>query len=259
MQTDNSTPPGPDAALATPGAAAASQSSPQTDTGQTAATPPARPDWLPETFWDAAKNEPKGAEFKEHLSGLEKLKADVEARRGAIPGTPDAYKFVPPPDVKLPAGYEPSETDPKFVGLRQIAHEEGLSQEAVNKIVRLEAEALVAADARIKGDILARDTALGENGAARVAALAKFIESHWADPKEATQIKATLWTPVIVKHFEKFQQMLSSQGAHSLTGIGRDDKAGKDAVPDGWEKWSPVDRRTYQLERAREAAASGRH
>lgn len=228
----------------------ASQTSQQTVTAS-------RPDYLPEAFWDGAKGEPKGAEFKDHLGALEKFKAEIEMKRGAVPQKPEAYKLVSPDDVKLPAGYEPNEKDPKFIGLQKIAHEEGWSQETVNRIVKLEAESLVSFDAKVKTDILARDKALGENGAARVAALSKFIDSNWPDPKEATQIKATMWTPAIVKHFELFQKMLSSQGAHSFSGTGRADNEAQDNKPAGWDKMSPVDRRTIQLRQQREAA--GRH
>jgi hypothetical protein len=231
---------------------AASQASPQTVTAT-------RPDYLPEAFWDEAKGEPKTAEFKNHVGELEKFKAETEAKRAAAPPKPDDYKFIVPSDVKLPAGYEPNEKDPKFVALRKIAHEEGWSQAAVNRLIRLEAESLVAADAKLKENILARDKALGENGAARVAALAKFIDSHWPDPNEAAQIRATMWTPVIVNHFETFQRMLSSQGVHSFSAAGRADNEPQDTKPPGWAKMSAVDRRAFLLRQQREAATAGKH
>jgi hypothetical protein len=215
---------------------------------QAPASPATKPDYLPESFWDATKGEPKADDLK-------KFWADRDAARAAVPDKPEGYKLELPPDVKLPDGFEPNPKETKFVGLQKIAHEDGLSQATLNKIVRLEAEAVSAAHANVQRDIAARDKALGENGAARVTALAAFIDSHWSDPKEARQIKDTMWTPVIVKHFETYQKMVTGQGAHSFTQTGRDGAPEpNDGKPPGWEKTSPENKRAWFLRQQREAA-----
>ena len=99
-----------------------------------------------------------------------------------------------------------------------------------------------------------RDKLLGENGAARVDALSKWIDAQFTDPKEATQIKATMWTPVIVKFFERIQKAATGQGLHGFVQTGRE-QAQDDGRPDGWDKMSAVNRRTWQLQEDRRKAS----
>lgn len=237
--------------------AASSPASPQTPQTATAAAPasPVRPDWLPETFWDAEKGEAKADDFKKHLSDLEQLRTATDAARGQLPSEPEGYKLELPSDVKLPDGYEPNDKEAKFIGLRKIAHEDGLSQSTVNKIVRLEAQTIVDHEAKIKLAIAARDKALGENGAARVASLEKFIDAHWPVKEEAYHIKKIMLSPTVVKHFETYQQMVSSQGAHSFTQAGRTVQDANDGKPEGWATASPESRRAWQLGQQRESTA----
>lgn len=210
---------------------------------------------MPESFWDAEKKSAKGEDFKKHLAQLETFKTEIEAARGTLPDKAEGYKLELPDDVKLPDGYEPDEKEPKFVGLRQIALEDGLSQKTVNKIVKLDAVALAAYHDKAKQQRAALDAALGENGAARVTALSEFIDSHWSKPEEARQMRDTMWTPVIVKHLETYQKMLSSQGVHSFSQAGRGHDA-PDGKPEGFETWKPIDQLQWNRQ---QKTASARH
>ncbi len=203
-----------------------------------------RPSWLPEAFWDATKGAAKDAEFASHLASLEKFKTDAEAKRSTVPEKPEGYE-PDLGDIKLPAGQELNVKDPRFIALQKVAHEEGLTPETVNKLLRIEANQVVANDAAVAAGRAERDKMLGENGAARVDALAKWIDAQFPDEKEAQQVKATMWTPVIVQFFEKIQKALSTQGAHGFVQLGRDASSGTDGKPENWEKLSAVDRRTW--------------
>jgi hypothetical protein len=218
------------------------------------AAPAARPTWVPESFWDAEKSAPKEKEFSEHLASLEKLKADTEAKRGAIPAKAEDYK-PDLGDIKLPEGVEIDLKDPYFVELQKAAHEEGLTAAAFNKVMSIEAKRIVAFREGVAAQRDKRNEMLGENGAARVDALSKWIDAQFTDPKEATQVKATMWTPVIVKFFEKIQQAAAGQGLHGFTQIGRETADRDDGKPDGWEKMAPIDRRTWQLQENRRKQA----
>lgn len=236
------TPPGADS-----GPAGQNQESPRTRPTATEGGPgqlgtesqAQKPDWLPDSYWDAEKSEPKAADLKKFWDGH-------IAARASLPDKPEGYKLAVPEDIKLPPGYTPDEKEPKFNELRRIALEDGLSQATVDKLVRLEAASIAAYHEGISKGITLRDKALGDNGAGRVAVLEKFIEAHWPDAAEARQIKDTMWTPVIVKHFENYQKMVSGQGVHSFNQTGREAPQGN-GLPPGHEKWSPTDRRTWQL------------
>jgi hypothetical protein len=241
------------------GQASASQTSPPAATGggqgQVSQTTSAvsRPTWIPESFWDAEKSAPKEKEFSEHLASLEKLKADTEAKRGAIPAKPEDYK-PDLGDIKLPPGRELDTKDPRFVALQKVAHDEGLTPATFNKLLAIEANSVIESATRAEAGREERNKMLGENGAARVEALSSWIDAQFIDAKEAAQVKATMWTPVIVKFFEKIQKAATGQGLHGFVQTGRE-QAQDDGKPDGWDKLSAVDRRTWQLQENRRKAS----
>lgn len=242
----------------TAGQSGASQTSPPAGTGAAAPAqagqPATRPAWVPEPFWDAEKGAPKDKEFSEHLAALEKLKTDTEAKRGAIPAKPEDYK-PDLGDIKLPPGRELDVKDPRFIELQKVAHEEGMSSAAFNKLLKIEATAVVESARRAEAGREELYKRLGENGAGRVDALSKWIDAQFTDPKEATQVKATMWTDVIVKFYEKIQKAATDQGLHGFVQVGRETAGRDDGKPDNWEKLTPIDRRAWQLQENRRKAS----
>jgi hypothetical protein len=235
----------------------ASPTSPPAATGPAAvpgqAAPASRPAWIPETFWDESKHAPKEKEFSEHLASLEKLKTDTEAKRGAIPAKPEDYK-PDLGDIKLPPGRELDTKDPRYLALQKLAHEEGLTPAAFNKVLAIEANNVIESAKQAEAGRVARDQMLGENGAARVEALSTWIDAQFPDPKEAQQVKATMWTPVIVKFFEKIQLAASGQGLHGFVQSGRE-PAQDDGKPEGFNDWKPIDKLTWFYQDKRKKSA----
>lgn len=236
---------------------AASQSSQPAGTVQPGAQLPSRPDYLPESFWDKDKGQVK-PEFKAHLDSLEKLNTENTARLAVVPQTPDLYKAVLPPEVKLPENVTIDEKDPRLAELRKVAHEEKWTQAQFTRVFALEANRVIQQDTLLKQAIAERDKQMGENGAARVVALSKWIDSVFSDPREAAQVKQTLWTPVICRFYEQVQKMATGQGVQSFSGLGREANPRTDGLPSNWDKMSAVDKRTYNLTKENQAAGGRR-
>jgi hypothetical protein len=199
-------PPAPSAApdaAAKPSAAAP----PAGAAAATAAPPPSRPEYLPETFWDAQTGTPKvealakahaelGQRFAKGKDGIaEELRAEITADlRKGVPETPDAYAVAPPaegvPDhlvllTEAPgADFVPEEgkayflLDPKSPLLgwwKQVAHEAGLSQEKFSAgLAQFAAAQAQPTPTKVeRAEAASRFYAsLGDNGQKRVAHLA---------------------------------------------------------------------------------------
>lgn len=198
----------------------------------------------------------KADDFAKHLEGLEKTRTDAEAARQGVPENVDGYKVEFPKEFKLPDGYELDEKDPRLAALRETAHKAGWSKDTFNQVVKIEADRLVADAENLKQAVAIRDKALGENGAARVDALGKWIDTLFDDDSKAFQVKQTMWTPVIVELFESFQKQLSGQGVLGHIQSGREEPG--NGLPAGWDKMSPSDRLIWNRQHAKDKGARAR-
>ena len=91
--------------------------------------PPARPDTVPEQFWDAEKGELKAdALIKSWNDTRQELKAAKAG--GSAPEKADDYKFESPEGIARPI----KDDDPALRLFKTIAHTAGLSQEQFNAI-----------------------------------------------------------------------------------------------------------------------------
>lgn len=92
------------------------------------ATKPARPDYIPENFWDGEKNEPR-------VEDLGKAFIDLRSKiaRGdhKPPAKVDDYKLPPPPD-----GLEFKKDDKVMPAFLKAAHEQGLSQAQLDAVLK---------------------------------------------------------------------------------------------------------------------------
>jgi hypothetical protein len=195
------------AAAPAPAPAAAPPAAPPAAPLAAAAPPPARPDYLPEPFWDAEAGQAKvealakahaelGARFAKGKEGIaDELRAQITAElRQGVPETPDAYAIAPPkegvPDdlvlltEKPGADFAPEEGKAYFVldpaapllaWWKGVAHEAGLSQEKFAAGIAQFAAAQ-AQRTPTKAEIAEQNArfyaSLGENGQKRVAHLA---------------------------------------------------------------------------------------
>jgi hypothetical protein len=91
-----------------------------------------RPDWLPESVWDAEKKAPKVDALLTEFQRADKIAKDLRVKLSKgeqnAPKTPDEYKapVFEGDDAALSKMLDPS--DPFVKGLNSIAHEAGLSQ-----------------------------------------------------------------------------------------------------------------------------------
>src|SRR5690606_11132097 len=91
---------------------------------------PVRPDWLPETIWDADKGFKK-----DDFDSLVALKAETDSRRASVPAEAGKYEVNLPASFKMPEGFELkegecmiNEADPRVAALREWAHSQCMTQ-----------------------------------------------------------------------------------------------------------------------------------
>lgn len=172
---ETSAPAQPDASLVAPIAASAEPAA------------PARPDGLPDAYWDAASGVKPEA-----FSRLAELEAADAARREGVPETVDAYKLEADEPI-IGADGQPvafDADDPLAKAILPALHEAGLPQSAVSKILgayaRSEVAAAAAAAEEAKAFVAAEQGKLGSNHAARTAALhGQVIAAIGEKPAEA--------------------------------------------------------------------------
>lgn len=210
-----------------------------------AAPPPpadtaARPDHIPEKFWDAATGAPRVEALAKSYAELEKRNSGLrDAHRaefqkevfGNRPETPEGYQIAPP--EKMPAGvvmldkFEPGmpleegkvyfaadATDPMWGKVQAIAHRAGLSQEEFSaEIVPLVAEAMGHRVATAEERALANrefEASLGENGPMRAEHLRGWLRGQVGEDK-ARAIAGSINSKAAVEAFEDL--MIAAGGA----------------------------------------------
>lgn len=238
-----------------PAPAAASPSTPSSPDGTT--TVPARPDGLPDSYWDTEKNEIRVdpaalvKDLKER-DELKTFKAEQETRRLTLPKDADSYKSELPADFKMPPGseYKFDAADPNLATLRQIAHEEGWTQAGYSRALGAYAAVKLAEETAIAAGRQAEQQKLGPTAGARVDNVLQWMTG--IDPSTDKHLaKAAgigLVTAAQVEFFETVMQRFSSQGSASFSQQHRvpaDDKT----IP-GFDKMSFEQRRAAQDQRA---------
>ena len=217
--------PAPSAAApsATP-AAAVSTSTPASPatTASTTNEPAARPEGIPDNYWDAEKNSLKvdpaalAKDLKER-DELKTFKAAEDVRRGSLPQTADAYKVELPSDFKTPPGveYKIDAADPALGQFKQWMHKHGVAQDAGNELFGIFAGREVGTEARIGAARQAEITKLGPTAPARVDAVTQWLAGmdSSSDKGDAKALAGMLVTARHVEAFERIITRLTTQGA----------------------------------------------
>lgn len=188
--------------------AAAGEGEGQSDGGGAPAEP-ARPDWLPEKFWNAEAKAPNienlaksYAELEKGRGNVEELKAKWEEERlAARPEAPDAYTL--PDHEALDA--EAMAASPIVNLWRKAAHEAGLGQEQFQAVLTEYAEAEVA---RMEAERQAELAKLGENAAARTEAVALWAQKVLGQTPEFDALARMASDAAGVQALEKLMDLM---------------------------------------------------
>jgi hypothetical protein len=215
-----------------------------TEATQQTAQLAARPEYVPENFWDTTGGKIKddkafGSWINEHVA----FKAADDSRKLSLPQNADAYKVELPADFKPPEGidFKFKSDDPLLSQARTMAHKMGISQESFSSLLGLYAGGQVATQQQIQAARTAEVAKLGTTGPARVAAVTTWAKAILGDAGGA-QFAARMFTAGDVENVEKLITRFGSQGSGAFRTTGREaDVAGR--LPDGEageKQWSSM-------------------
>lgn len=206
---------------------------------------PARPDYIPESFWDADKG------FKtEDFNGLVAFKAEHDANLAQVPEKSDGYEVKLPKDFKLPDGYKLPEgqespidvNDPRISHLRDFAHANSMSQSQFEGMVALGAQMDIAEQGRLNEALTEQRAKLGAKATERVSAVTTWLGAKIGGDLAAA-VAPMLFTAKQVEAFEAIMR-LNRGAVPGSPGSGRD--SGKTEISDEeYNKMSPAERINY--------------
>jgi hypothetical protein len=170
----------PDDGGAAAGAVATDANAGANATGAETTAVAARPEILPETYWDGEKNAPKLDALLGDLSQAQIKAQQLDERLAKVPADPTGYQLTPSEKFKAPEGMgefviPPESALGKLVP--QIAHKYGLPQEAMSELVDAYAQELIdgatAQHAAQQEDL----KALGERASERIKTVETYLVS----------------------------------------------------------------------------------
>lgn len=195
--------------------------------------PSARPEYLPETYWDTEKNSVKAEDLTRDLSELPTLrefKTAADTRAAAIPKTADDYKIELPADFQLPEGtkFIADPKDPLVVGVRTYAKEHGLDQAAVTDLTKMWAGMLASEHSALKAAETEQMKALGDAAQDRIKAANTWLTGQ-LKPEQVQAIAPALRTKAGVEAVEALITKFSGlQPRGDLNGGSQPDKTPSD-------------------------------
>lgn len=222
---------------------AATTTTATTEAATTAAeTVAARPDWLPEKFWDGDGKAAKVEDLAKSYAALETwkgtkaetLKAEVlAALREGVPEKPDGYALELPKDL-LPPGFEAqiNPADPFLAQMRQTFHDLGAKPEQFNAA----AGAFLQWQVANMPDVAAEKMKLGEGADERLGAVDMWLAKSLAEP-EYKAVMNGMVTAEGVLAMEKLMKLATGGGMQGVPGGGNaaltaEEAAGMVADPD---------------------------
>lgn len=177
----------------------------------------ARPDWLPESAWNAEGKTYNPDALKTdyaELATLREGKTAAETRAASLPKTPADYKIELPDGFKVPDGkkFQPDDKDPMVAVARDIAKEYGLDQTQFRGMVGKYAQMVLdgeAAQAKADKDFLDNETkALGEKADARRTAIKTWMGGNLTQ-EQAAALEPLVDLKVGVEAFESIMAAIT--------------------------------------------------
>ena len=205
---------------------------------------PERPDWLPESIWDAEKGFKK-----EDFDALVASKAERDAAKAQVPEKADGYQAKLPATFKLPEGFELpqgetvlDENDPRIASLREVAHQKGWSQSDFEDVIAYGIHQDIAEQQRMKEAVSAEREKLGSRAKERIQAV-----TTWLDAKLGADVARSLHSMMFTaKQAEAFEALmrLNRGDVPGTPGAGRDVKP-VEVSDEDWSKMSTTDKILY--------------
>lgn len=189
-------------------------------------TPPtaARPEYIPESHWDATANKVRDDKaLATHFNEILTRDAAEQSRRLSLPTKPEEYKAELPGDFKAPEGveYKFNADDPLLAQARAIAHESGLSQEKFSKLLAVYAGSQVASQQAVQTARNAEIAKLGATGPAQIDALSTFYKGFLGEA-EGKLVMSRIFTAADVTLHNKLVAKITQQGGAAFKGGGRE-------------------------------------
>lgn len=168
-----------------------------------------KPDFLPAEFWDE-KAGIKTDDFAKHYGEVTASAAKLAERAAAVPAKPEDYKpeIQLPADLQLPEGvkFDPAK-DPRLPTLLKTAHEIGLTNADVNRLITLDAQFALASHAAEQVRLGEETKKLGDKANDRIAAATNWVNGLAAKgdftADEAAELRMTATTAAGVTALEK--------------------------------------------------------
>lgn len=183
---------------------------------------PARPDYLPESFWDAATNSVKATDLKAVFDAH----TATQARLALVPKEATGYEHGLPADFKLPDGYKVDDKHPLVQPWRMLAHQLQLTPDQYKLGVKMWAENMVREEEDFKQFKADQRKALGAQGDARVTAARTWLTGLIGE-QIAGQLLDLAVTKPQFEAIEKLMTAFTSQGGSTYRGNGRENGGGQ--------------------------------
>lgn len=218
--------------------AAAAQNQPVTTSTPQA---PVKPDGLDAKYWDD-KTGLKADLLTKDLADLTTFKAEMDIKTQGVPKTPAEYKvslegFTPPEGVEISI----DDNHPLAAPAKDFAHKWQLPQEAMNELVRLQAD-YVANEAKTFNETMKAERAkLGQNAEARIEAVKTALIGRLGEAGKA--LVGTLVSAAVIEAYEGLLRTTGAPGPH------RSAPANTQPQVD-FSKMSPLAKFSYHLNRS---------
>jgi hypothetical protein len=238
-------------------------------TSQAAAAPaggsdaPARPEGLPDAFWDATTNSIKTGDLVGKFNELTAFEASERSRRAAVPESADKYELKIPEGTELPEGVE-FKLDPESPLLkiaRDAAHAAGMDQatfegSVLKPFIQIESARAYQETKNLEAATAAADKELGAQADVRRDAVKTYLAAKFG-ASELDWAQHILPVPGFVKLMERVMHMDRSGGMPGFKGTGRDGAPDNAPSDEEWSKMTPAARMSagMKADNARRARA----
>ena len=174
---------------------------------------PVRPDGVPDAYWDTTT----GLKSAEAIARLTELETADASRREGVPADASGYKLelaepILGSDGKTPIGFNAE--DPLAKGALAWAHENGVSQAGLSKLLGVFAANEMAGLKAVSESVAAETAKLGANSDARFTAVNSALTAH-AGADGAKAIMAGVGTAAAVEALERVLKAITGPSVGS--------------------------------------------